>query len=127
MAEKQCPVNESVVTLSQALHAGELRVPRDRRIVEELLQLLRDIAAEYLDDPDLWPEILESSGLEITPAIAPRVAVTYSTAIGGLDAVLAATAAGDRPRLTSCCSASGGASLESCFSLSLASRHRVRV
>ena len=33
---------------------------------------------------------LERSGLEITPAIAPRVAVTYSSAIGGLDAVLAA-------------------------------------
>jgi len=33
---------------------------------------------------------LASSGLEITPAIAPRVAVTYSSAIGGLDAVLAA-------------------------------------
>lgn len=33
---------------------------------------------------------LEHSGLEITPAIAPRVAVTYSSAIGGLDAVLTA-------------------------------------
>ena len=33
---------------------------------------------------------LEKSGLEITPAIAPRVAVTYSSAIGGLDAILAA-------------------------------------
>lgn len=33
---------------------------------------------------------LGHSGLEITPAIAPWVAVTYSTAIGGLDAVLAA-------------------------------------
>jgi 3-oxoacyl-[acyl-carrier-protein] synthase II len=33
---------------------------------------------------------LENSGLEITPAIAPRVAVTYSSAIGGLDAILAA-------------------------------------
>ncbi len=33
---------------------------------------------------------LENSGLEITRAIAPRVAVTYSSAIGGLDAVLAA-------------------------------------
>jgi len=33
---------------------------------------------------------LEQSGLEITPAIAPRVAVTYSSAIGGLDAVLTA-------------------------------------
>ncbi len=31
---------------------------------------------------------LESSGLEITPDLAPRVAVTYSSAIGGLDAVL---------------------------------------
>lgn len=33
---------------------------------------------------------LERSGLEITPAISSRVAVTYSSAIGGLDAVLAA-------------------------------------
>ncbi len=33
---------------------------------------------------------LERSGLEITHDIAPRVAVTYSSAIGGLDAVLAA-------------------------------------
>ena len=33
---------------------------------------------------------LEQSGIVITPDIAPRVAVTYSTAIGGLDAVLAA-------------------------------------
>jgi 3-oxoacyl-[acyl-carrier-protein] synthase II len=33
---------------------------------------------------------LEHSGLEITPELAPRVAVTYSSAIGGLDAILAA-------------------------------------
>jgi len=33
---------------------------------------------------------LERSGLEITAEIAPRVALTYSSAIGGLDAVLAA-------------------------------------
>ncbi len=33
---------------------------------------------------------LERSGLEITPEISPRVAVTYSSAVGGLDAVLAA-------------------------------------
>ena len=31
---------------------------------------------------------LERSGLEISPELAPRVAVTYSSAIGGLDAVL---------------------------------------
>jgi 3-oxoacyl-[acyl-carrier-protein] synthase II len=31
---------------------------------------------------------LAHSGLQITPALAPRVAVTYSSAIGGLDAVL---------------------------------------
>jgi 3-oxoacyl-[acyl-carrier-protein] synthase II len=31
---------------------------------------------------------LEQSGLEISPDLAPRVAVTYSSAIGGLDAVL---------------------------------------
>ena len=33
---------------------------------------------------------LERCGLEITPELAPRVAITYSSAIGGLDAVLAA-------------------------------------
>jgi 3-oxoacyl-[acyl-carrier-protein] synthase II len=33
---------------------------------------------------------LEKSGISITPQIAPRVAVTFSTAIGGLDAVLKA-------------------------------------
>jgi len=33
---------------------------------------------------------LRRSGVEITPDIAPRTAVTYSTAIGGLDAVLKA-------------------------------------
>jgi 3-oxoacyl-[acyl-carrier-protein] synthase II len=33
---------------------------------------------------------LEQSGLEIGPELAPRVAVTYSSAIGGLDAVLTA-------------------------------------
>ncbi len=33
---------------------------------------------------------LEKSGIEITPEIAPRVAVTYSSAIGGIDAILKA-------------------------------------
>ena len=33
---------------------------------------------------------LESSGLEISPDIAPRVAITFSSAVGGLDAVLKA-------------------------------------
>ncbi|MCI5121777.1 MAG: beta-ketoacyl-[acyl-carrier-protein] synthase family protein, partial [Candidatus Electrothrix sp. AUS4] len=31
---------------------------------------------------------LERSGIELTPELAPRTAVTYSSAIGGLDAVL---------------------------------------
>jgi len=44
MAEKQCPVNDTVLNLSQALQTGELQVPRNRRIVEEILQLMRDIA-----------------------------------------------------------------------------------
>jgi 3-oxoacyl-[acyl-carrier-protein] synthase II len=33
---------------------------------------------------------LSASGLEITPQLAPRVAITYSSAVGGLDAVLGA-------------------------------------
>ena len=33
---------------------------------------------------------LERSGIEITPALAPRVGITFSTAVGGLDAVIAA-------------------------------------
>ena len=31
---------------------------------------------------------LENNGIEITPDIAPRVAITYSSAVGGLDAIL---------------------------------------
>jgi 3-oxoacyl-[acyl-carrier-protein] synthase II len=33
---------------------------------------------------------LKRAGLEITPEIAPRVAVTFGSAIGGLDALIAA-------------------------------------
>ena len=44
MAEERCPVNDSVSNLIQALGAGELQIPRNRRIAEELLQLMRDIA-----------------------------------------------------------------------------------
>lgn len=33
---------------------------------------------------------LKKSGIEITPALAPRVAITFSSAIGGLDAVVRA-------------------------------------
>ena len=33
---------------------------------------------------------LKKSGLEITPDLAPRVAITFSSAVGGLDAVLSA-------------------------------------
>ncbi len=33
---------------------------------------------------------LENSGLQITPKLAPRVGITYSSAVGGLDAVLSA-------------------------------------
>jgi len=45
---------------------------------------------------------LKKAGLEITPDLAPRVAVTFSSAIGGLDALIAAdrswTAAGKLPQ-----------------------------
>ena len=44
MTHKQCPVNATVQLLSQALEADTLQVPRNRRIVEELLQLMRDLA-----------------------------------------------------------------------------------
>jgi 3-oxoacyl-[acyl-carrier-protein] synthase II len=33
---------------------------------------------------------LDACGIEITPKLAPRIAVTYSSAVGGLDAVLSA-------------------------------------
>lgn len=59
---------------------------------------------------------LERAGVAITPELAPRVAVTFSTAIGGLDAVLAAdramVASGTLPRPfvnpNSCVSMVGG-------------------
>ena len=33
---------------------------------------------------------LEKSGIEITPELAPRVGITFSSAVGGLDAVIGA-------------------------------------
>jgi len=50
MSNKQCPVNETVLKLSEALEASRLQKPRNRRIVEELLQLMRDIATGSAGD-----------------------------------------------------------------------------
>ncbi len=43
-----------------------------------------------LSGPHRRPGAVEKSGLVITPDIAPRIAVTYSSAVGGLDTVLKA-------------------------------------
>ena len=43
---------------------------------------------------------LEKSGLTITPDLAPRTAITFSSAIGGLDAVLAGRSQADGPGQT---------------------------
>jgi NADPH-dependent glutamate synthase beta subunit-like oxidoreductase len=44
MVEKRCPVNECVLNVSRVLESGELKIPRNRRMAEEILQLMRDIA-----------------------------------------------------------------------------------
>ena len=44
MSEKLCPVNQTLSALREAIESGRLSNPRSRRIAEELLDLLTDVA-----------------------------------------------------------------------------------
>ncbi len=44
MTEKLCPVNQTRSALREAIESGRLSNPRSRRIAEELLDLLADVA-----------------------------------------------------------------------------------
>ena len=44
MSEKLCPVNQTLSALREAIESGRLSNPRSRRIAEELLDLLADVA-----------------------------------------------------------------------------------
>jgi len=44
MAASTCPVNSTIETLQEHLESGRIQVPKSRRIFEDLLKLLRDIA-----------------------------------------------------------------------------------
>jgi len=44
MPEKSCPVNEAIFFVDNEIHSDRLTNPRSRRIAEEILELLRDIA-----------------------------------------------------------------------------------
>ena len=45
MSEKLCPVNQTISGLREAIEAGRLSNPRSRRIAEEILDLLADVAS----------------------------------------------------------------------------------
>jgi len=44
MSEKLCPVNQTISALREAVESGRLSNPRSRRIAEEILDLLMDVA-----------------------------------------------------------------------------------
>ncbi len=44
MPEKICPVNQTIIGLRDAIESGRLSNPRSRRIAEEILDLLTDVA-----------------------------------------------------------------------------------
>jgi NADPH-dependent glutamate synthase beta subunit-like oxidoreductase/ferredoxin len=44
MPEKPCPVNQTILGLGEAVASGRLSNPRSRRIAEEILDLLTDVA-----------------------------------------------------------------------------------
>jgi NADPH-dependent glutamate synthase beta subunit-like oxidoreductase len=44
MPEAQCPVNQTITGLSETIESGRLATPRSRRIAEEILDLLTDVA-----------------------------------------------------------------------------------
>ena len=44
MPDIKCPVNQTLSGLREAIESGRLFNPRSRRIAEEILDLLRDVA-----------------------------------------------------------------------------------
>lgn len=45
MTDKQCPVHQSILELEAALTTGRVSMPKSQRIIEEMVDLLRDIAS----------------------------------------------------------------------------------
>jgi NADPH-dependent glutamate synthase beta subunit-like oxidoreductase len=60
MAETTCPVNDSRIRLKEAIDAGEFKIPKSRRLAEEVCDLLDDIA---------WGR----AGMEHLPAIGKLI------------------------------------------------------
>ncbi len=76
-----------LVWLITCAHApfGNARAQQDQSetyiVVLEEGQTLRDVAAEHLGDPDLWPELLLSSGLQSITEAVPGTALVIPATI----------------------------------------------
>ena len=67
MPDKTCPVSDNIHKLNTFIDSGALTNPRDRRRVEDLLALLRDIAwgcadSEHVAAMDTLAQKLEQEG-----------------------------------------------------------------
>ena len=53
MSDNQCPVHQSILELEAALTSGRVSMPKSQRIIEEMVDLLRDIASGRAGDDHL--------------------------------------------------------------------------
>jgi hypothetical protein len=60
MSISTCPVNNTIVQLEEIINSGQLKEPKCRRIAEELLELLDDIAWGRAGDKH-YPAVLSLS------------------------------------------------------------------
>ena len=69
-------------------------------------QTIREVAEKYLSDPDLWPEILKSSGIQSVADLHPGMELTIPVQLRGMTGS-ARAGIGRRSTAGAACSGSG--------------------
>ena len=84
MVEDVCPVNKSIVNLKSVIDSGRLSHPKSRRIAEEILRLLEDIALGRAGEKHI-PAIESLAGEMVRQEFGQTSADTAGTLIDSLE------------------------------------------
>jgi NADPH-dependent glutamate synthase beta subunit-like oxidoreductase len=82
--DDRCPVNGTILELDRTIRSGDLRVPRSRRLAEEILDLLNDVAwgragNEHIPAIEsLAEELIRSAGDDASRSTGSRVSEAIS-------------------------------------------------